>query len=57
MKFKKSKFVVRVDAKGIHLVEGRLPNRSQQLWDGESTEGRPCQACFDENFGITFYWD
>jgi hypothetical protein len=55
MKFKESKFVLRVDPKGIHLIEGKLPNRHQQLWNGELTTGTKCQAAFDEHVGITFY--
>lgn len=55
MKLPKSKFVLLVDSRGIHLVEGKLPTRDQQLWDGETTKGTKCQAVFNDNLGITFY--
>lgn len=57
MKFKESKFVVELDAKGVHLTKGKLPNKHQQLWPGETTNGRRVEACFDEDVGITFYHD
>lgn len=54
---KESKFVLRVNSEGIKLTEGKLPTRHQQLWDGECTKGRKVQACFDEDVGLTFYWN
>ena len=57
MKHKASRFVLRCTETGIELVEGKWPNKHGQLWKGENTQGSKCEVAFDEDVGLSFYWD
>jgi len=54
---KESKFVLQCTKTGIELIEGKWPTKHQQLWKGEDTKGNKCEAAFDDDVGLSFYWN
>lgn len=53
MKFKKSKFVLRIS--DMTVTEGKLPTREGSLWKGETDTGDKIECAGGSGAGPVFY--
>lgn len=53
-KHKGSRFIM--DARTMEIVWGKVPHKSGQLWNGETTTGEKMQLAGDDKGDPTAYW-